>query len=326
MPDSDVRSALEELELFQGSDPAVLDRLAALAHPVSLTAGEYLFREGDAADRVSLLERGRLEAITRLPGGRELDVQPVGPGVLIGEMAVLSARPRNWSVRATQPCTGWSFDAAEVGLLGVSGQPEVARRLGRAALGRLREQYARLGSVRGDDPRYAGSARPSALDNAGPMRQVEREPDETAYLGTVLLFSRFTAAELDELFGDLRRLEAPRGATVIAAGESEPALFIVLRGALETTIRRGGLAARARLAGPGRVVGHLRLLDGEPTPATSRARERSIVLEVPRERVAEILGRGDDAGRRFALAVYTDVVDALVEAQRPISRMAAAGG
>ena len=155
---------------------------------------------------------------------------------------------------------------------------------------------------------------------------VDREPEETAYLETVLLFSRFSATEIEELFGDLRRLEAPRGATVNANSEAGPVLLIVLRGAVETSIRRGGLAARTRLAGPGRIVGHLNLLGEEPAPIFSRARERSILLEVPLDRIAVAIDRGDDTGRRLGRAIYADVVDALFEAQRPISRMAAAGG
>ena len=200
------------------------------------------------------------------------------------------------------------------------------RRLGRVALERLREQYARLAVLCGEDPRADESSRPAELDDAGPVVAVEREPEETAYLETVLFFSRFSATEIEELFGDLRRLEAPRGASVSTASEQGPVLLIVLRGAVETSIRRGGLAARTRLAGPGRIVGHLNLLGEEPAPVFSRARERSILLEVPLDRVALAVDRGDDTGRRLGRALYADVVDALFEAQRPISRMAAAGG
>ena len=271
MPETNVRAALEALDLFEGADPAVLDRLAMLARPFSLAAGEYLFREGDPGDRVSLLASGSMDGTLRLPGGRPLEVQPLGAGALIGEMAVLSSRERRYSVRASELSTGWSFAAVDVARLGVADQPEVMRRMGRRALGRLREQYERLSELCDTDIPAAGPARQADLDDAGPVREVKREPGETAYLETVLLFSKFTAAEIEELFGDLRRLEAPRGATVIRAGERMRPLLVVLRGAVETSIRRGGLAARARLAGPGRIVGHLSLFDEEPTPAT-RAR------------------------------------------------------
>jgi len=326
MPEGDVREALSALELFEGAPPAILERLAMAASPFALAAGDYLFREGDPGDRISLLASGSMEAIMRLPGGRELEVEPLGPGVLIGEMAVLAARPRRFSVRASEASAGWSFAAADIGRLGATEQPEVVRRLGRVALERLREQYSRLDFLCGEDPRAGGSARPAELDDAGPVVAVEREPEETAYLETVLFFSRLTATEIEDLFGDLRRLEAPRGASVVAVSEDGPVLLIVLRGAVETSIRRGGLAARTRLAGPGRIVGHLNLLGEEPAFVASRARERSILLEVPLDRVALAVDRGDDTGRRLGRAIYADVVDALFEAQRPISRLAAAGG
>ena len=214
MPENDVRKALADLELFDGASPAILERLVMAAHPFSLTAGEYLFREGDPGDRISVIASGSMEAIMRLPGGREVEIEPLRPGGLIGEMAVLAERPRRFSVRATEDCTGWSFAAADIGRFGATEQPEVVRRLGRVALERLREQYTRLAVLCGDDPRADESPRPAELDDAGPVVAVEREPGETAYLETVLLFSRFSAAEIEELFGDLRRLEAPRGASV----------------------------------------------------------------------------------------------------------------
>lgn len=325
MPERDVREALGALELFEGIPPAVLERLAMLARPFSLEAGEYLFREGDPGDRVWLLAGGSLNATLRLPGGRELEVRPLEAGALIGEMAMLAERPRRFTVRASEASAGWSFAAAEIGRLEATQLPEVVRRLGRLALGRLREEYGLLADLCSADPR-AGAASPDAeLGDAGPVVAVEGEPNETAYLETVLFFSRFSVAEIEELFGDLRRLEAPRGATVPTTAEPA-ALLIVLRGAVESSVRHGGLVARARLAGPGRILGHLNLLREGPAPIVSRARERSILLEIPLDRVALIIDRGDDTGRRFAKAVYADVVDALFEAQRPISRLAAVGG
>jgi CRP-like cAMP-binding protein len=321
MPDRDARAALAGLELFDGVADAALDRMAMAARPFTLTAGEYLFHEGDPGDHISLLDSGRADAILRLPGGRELEVQPVRAGELIGEMGVLSQRPRRFSVRAAEDSAGWRFSVADIGRLGATERPEVMKRLGRLALLRLREQYERLGASCSADPRAAAPPRTATFHDVALVLPVEREPGEAAYLETVLFFSRFSAAEIEELFGDLRRLEARRGAEV----EAIDALLIVERGAIETSIRRGGLAARARLAGPGRFVGHLNLLGEEAVATRSRARERSILLELPLDRVAELIDRGDDAGRRFGWGVYADVVDALFEAQRPISRMAAAG-
>ena len=175
MPENDVREALAALELFEGASPAILERLVMAAHPFSLAAGEYLFREGDPGDRISVIASGSMEAIMRLPGGREVEIEPLRPGGLIGEMAVLAERPRRFSVRATEDCTGWSFAAADIGRFGATEQPEVVRRLGRVALERLREQYTRLAvlmrrrpaSGRVCAPRRARRRRPGGGRGAG---------------------------------------------------------------------------------------------------------------------------------------------------------------
>jgi CRP-like cAMP-binding protein len=320
------RRALGALPLLAGLPEGELERLAAIAVPFSLEPGELLFREGDPGDRIYIEERGRMEAVMRLPGGRELEALPLGPGELIGEMAALAQLPRQWSVRAVEPAAGWSLDARTVGLLlGGPEALEVAARLGALAVARLRAQDGRLAAQLEQDTRIAEPARPSSLDLAGPVLPAEPEDGELDYLETILFFSAFEREELEQLTRGLRRLHAPRGATLIAPGDRPAALLAILRGAVETTVRRGGAAARARLAGPGRFVGHLGALDSEPSPVTCRARERTVLLEIPVERVGELIRSPDRTARRCSRGVYADVVDALYQAQRPLARMAARG-
>ncbi len=320
------RRALAAQPMLEGLGEPELERLAAIAEPFSLAPGAMLFREGDPGEHVFVTGNGRLEAVMRLPGGAELEALPIGPGELVGEMAAIARLPRRWSVRAVEPVTGWALAARVVGaVLGGAHAAQVGERLGRLAVARLRAQDARLAAQLEKDERIASPARPSSLDLAGPVLAVQAEEGEIAYLSTILFFSAFDREELAELVDGLRRLHAPRGATLIAPGDRPP-LLAILRGAVETTVRRGGAAARARLAGPGRFVGHLGALDDEPSPVTCRARERTVLLEIPRERVIELTRSGDRLARRCSRGVYADVVDALHQAQRPLARMAARGG
>ena len=90
-------------------------------------------------------------------------------------------------------------------------------------------------------------------------------------------------------------------------------------------MHHGRAAARVRLSGPGRIVTHLGALDDGPCPYDCRARERVVLLEAPRERLLAIRERDDAAWRLFRHGLYQDVVDAIVHADRPLTRMAAAG-
>ncbi len=68
---------------------------------IHLKANEYLIREGDPPTCGFLIERGRLEVILeRLDGDRILAT--LGPGEIVGEMALVDQAPRTASVRACE--------------------------------------------------------------------------------------------------------------------------------------------------------------------------------------------------------------------------------
>jgi CRP-like cAMP-binding protein len=321
VPDPELAAAeraLGALPLLDALGPAEVHRLAAIAEPFALEAGEYLYREGDDDDCLYLIEAGSIQ-LGSFP--------PAGPGEVVGEMAALARLPRQVPARALERSSGWSIDATAVGeLTGASGAIGLARGFGVRALDRLRTQYDALSKFLDDDKRIAVPPRPSSLDIAGPVLPADPELATSEYMRTILFFSAFNAEETDELFGDLRRLEAPRGAMLVLQNERPGALLAVLRGAVETTIRHGGAAVRARLSGPGRFAGHLGVLDDGPSPVTCRARERTILLELPAERVRALVDDPARSARHFTRGLYADVVEALFQAQRPMARMAARGG
>lgn len=69
----------------------------------TLTAGEYLFREGDPPSSAFLIEEGTME-IHSGDGMRPLVLARLGPGDLIGEMAVVDQSTRTASARARSDC------------------------------------------------------------------------------------------------------------------------------------------------------------------------------------------------------------------------------
>jgi CRP-like cAMP-binding protein len=321
------RSALlTSAPLLEGLPGSELENLAALAEPFSLATDEVLFEEGDPADQVYVLASGRVEFCKRLPGDRSVTATYMGPGAIFGEMSFIAGLDRVAAVRAVEPTAGLALDARAVqALLGGPrpGASELGRRIEQAALATLRQLVERLAQRVSEDP---GASEPAPAAPPPPLvTTVDPEPDELDYLRTILFFGNFDAAELETLFRGLPRLSAPRGAELVAAGERPDDLLIVVRGATEATVRRGAAAARVRLCGPGRIVTHLGVLDDGPCPTSCRARERAILIAMPRARLAERSRDGDHLGARLHRAIYRDVVNAIVQADRPLARMAAAG-
>ena len=70
---------------------------------VSLDTGAQLVRQGAPADGAWIIESGEAEVITALPGGGEAVVARLGPGSVLGEMALLESGIRSATVVARAP-------------------------------------------------------------------------------------------------------------------------------------------------------------------------------------------------------------------------------
>lgn len=61
----------------------------------------YLFREGDAPDAMYIIKSGAL-AVTKAKGNSEIILAQIGPGAMVGEMALFDMKPRSANVKATK--------------------------------------------------------------------------------------------------------------------------------------------------------------------------------------------------------------------------------
>ncbi len=78
---------------------------------MELPQGELLINEGDQATFVLLVLTGKLDVFVEREG-RDLVLSEVGPGTILGELAVLCGIPRSASVRATEESAVLQWTAA----------------------------------------------------------------------------------------------------------------------------------------------------------------------------------------------------------------------
>jgi predicted acylesterase/phospholipase RssA len=97
-------ATLAGVPLLAGAGADTLDDLAADAKPVRVLAGEWVLREGDTADDLFVVVRGRLRVASG-SGAEERTLRVLGPGAAIGELALLTGAPRSASVQAVRDST-----------------------------------------------------------------------------------------------------------------------------------------------------------------------------------------------------------------------------
>jgi diguanylate cyclase len=132
-------------------------------HRIELAAGETLFYEGDAPDFAFLIERGRIAISTN--GGTQL-LAEVGPGELIGEMAVIDASPRTATAIALEPCVLAPITPEQIAERLRNADPVV-----RALLdGQLRRYRGALAALRGQAPVSVSAPDLGSLAGIGKIR------------------------------------------------------------------------------------------------------------------------------------------------------------
>jgi CRP/FNR family cyclic AMP-dependent transcriptional regulator len=123
--------------LFSVLHPEDLRVLAGKFHQVRYRRGEVIFREGEPADRLILVEEGRVKLSTSSTSGQEFLIAVLGPGQIFGELEVLDRGARAMDARAMEAATLFALPS-EVFWTLLENRPALARRLLELMARRLR--------------------------------------------------------------------------------------------------------------------------------------------------------------------------------------------
>jgi CRP-like cAMP-binding protein len=93
----DYKGLLKNIYLFIGAAPDDLDALGAVVELKTHVVGEIIFREGDVADALFVIERGSVDILQR---GKEKALATFGSGQAFGELAFFDLDKRPASVSA----------------------------------------------------------------------------------------------------------------------------------------------------------------------------------------------------------------------------------
>src|SRR5437867_1629540 len=93
---------LEEAPLFSVLRGDDMRDLADKFHAVRYHRGEVIFREGEPAERLFLIEDGRVKLSIASPTGQELLIAVLRPGQIFGELAVVDRSTREMDARAME--------------------------------------------------------------------------------------------------------------------------------------------------------------------------------------------------------------------------------
>ena len=258
------RSTLVRQHFHQPFTPeGVKDLLSVLRH-VTLRAGEVAMRQGAADDDLFLVLKGRLQVNIDLPAGGSVTVDEVGPGGVVGEMALLTGNARSATVTAMEEA-----DFAQL----------------------ARVDFERLAALH-----------PDAL-NEFLQRILPRLRRTQMIHALIELFGELDGAALAELETELEWVRLRGGDTLFEEGDHGNDVYIIVNGRLRASVLDGeGKTRVLEEVGRGTAVGELALLTGEPRAATIVAVRDSDLLKLSRASFDTMLDRHPRAMMQIARA------------------------
>lgn len=98
LAEESVVGLLRSVPLFGELDEQELERFSRVAIPRSFPAGARVFHEGDQSDACYIVRAGTFRVTREHPDGRAITLATLGPGDIVGELAMLDGEVRSASV------------------------------------------------------------------------------------------------------------------------------------------------------------------------------------------------------------------------------------
>jgi len=313
----DIQEIASRVPLFAGLDPEDLQFVLRVARRLDFATGAMLVRQGQIADSALVLESGSASVVSVLPGGGEAVVAELGPGSVLGEMALLDSGVRCANVVAREPTACLSMERDAFRMLIAQGNRAVLainHRIMLSLCQRLRELNGKILAHSTPEhlapatTRYAGQRQPCAYDYR-------------RFLALLPAFRHFSAEERNELNEAAEVFDLPRGAVLFSAGEQSDACYVVIRGALEISRVQNGEHRRIGILGPGRLCGILALIEGAPHSMSATAREQVTLMEIPRAAFGRYYNNTVQGALRFQQSINQELLQALSRTNNHLTRL-----
>jgi len=93
-----LQEVIQEHPFFRDVETLYIEHLASTAEALTFKAGEYVVRDGETADRVFLVTRGKVDLGLACSGRSNVSIQALGPGDVIGWSWIVP--PHQWRLDA----------------------------------------------------------------------------------------------------------------------------------------------------------------------------------------------------------------------------------
>jgi CRP-like cAMP-binding protein len=263
-----------------------LQAIADQLEPRKVAASQVLYRAGDQASGIFLIESGRIEI---QPDTTDGERQEVTAGRLLGALALLTAKPQTTTAVAREETLLWALLADDFQMI-ASRQPGLRRSLGRNVRARL-----------------------SRTDQ---MQAVQR-------LSQMPIFAQLPPATIQAIAQRMALQHVPAGERVYRIGEVGDAMYLVENGEIELTAENAvGVVEEIGRIGPDGFFGELSLLTGQIRVEDATATRNTNLWILNKNELDALAAQNPAIGKALSQGVATRLASAGQTEEQALRRFA----
>ncbi|CEK10082.1 Crp/Fnr family transcriptional regulator [Legionella hackeliae] len=282
-----IKSLLNQLEVSNLGQYLNQDELAILikhSKIINFLPGEVILKQGKQATGIYVIIEGQVTTTARVMGQGITTIESLGPGSFLGEICFIEKIPCPTSAVADAQVRCLLINETYFELLSAY-YPEIKYKLldalSRQVCGRLRRMHDKVTDYMTDSNMISLSFFGKV---AYTFNQPKALPLEENLRNTLLEtppFNLFTKDEQQELFNNMELIEASKNCKLIYQGKQQPICYIVIKGAVQSSMVHDNKQAKLSVIGPGTLFAGVACIDNDSSyTVTFSTCEQALLLKI----------------------------------------------
>lgn len=271
---------LKQIKLFTDLDPESFTELMRIMRRIDMESDTILFRQGDISDGMYIIGEGSVRIVSRSAGDELIDLARLGPGELLGELALIKENKRSATAITSGLTSLYFLSNHHLELLRLDSRPLaglIIDQILKTICTRIREVLRKIAAMpllRNDAPQT-----PFQMDTRRSGKTPEVFTPDRNQLKSIPFFRRFINEDLiDPFLAPLSQNAFSRGEEILKENGPPEKCYIIVRGAVRLSIERQGRDEAMWIEGPGGIVGDISLMDGGNQPMLATVCSDSTLL------------------------------------------------
>lgn len=276
----ELQESLKNGDLTQFLNPKEVEMLFAHNQIVKYFPGEMILQQGKQSNAIYFIFKGNVNVTAKILGEGSISLETLGPGNFLGEVSFIEKIPSSASIIASEEVLCLMISSTYIDTLSAY-FPETKFKfyqiLAKQVVSRLRKMHDKIISVISNAEMTTQSIFSEIIQSMTKPIELSCEGDNNE----LYQLQMFSKDEIELIYKYASLIKAPKNCTLIHKGDKESSCYIVLNGAVQSSIVHDNKVAKLSVIGPVTLLASIGCADKNPAfTITFVTCEKAVLLKL----------------------------------------------